>query len=50
VVVQFTSARQQVIQLRGAVVGRELRGEIWFVSASGSALQLGTFTAGRQGR
>jgi hypothetical protein len=48
VVVQFVTPRQQTLQLRAALGGRELRGDIWFVSPSGSALQLGTFTGTRR--
>lgn len=50
VVVQFTTPRRQVLQLRGALRAREISGDIWFVSGSGASLQLGTFTAARQGR
>ncbi len=49
VVVQFTSAAQPdaQIQLRGASARGTLRGDVWFVSASGATFQLGTFVATR---
>ncbi len=49
VVVQFTGQQESLIQLRGVVEGRVLRGEIWFTSGStGSSFQLGTFTSTRR--
>lgn len=46
VVVQFSQGTRGEIQLRGAVTGTTIRGEIWYVSGeSGSTFQLGTFTA-----
>jgi hypothetical protein len=47
-VVQFLSPQGATIQLRAAVQGTNLSGEIWYQSRqSGSSLQLGTFTARR---
>ena len=46
VVVQFSQGTGGDIQLRGALKGASIAGEIWYVSAeSGSSFQLGTFTA-----
>ena len=46
VVVQFSQGTRGEIQLRGALRGTTIRGEIWYVSGdSGSTFQLGTFTA-----
>lgn len=48
VIVQWTTPRGQVMQLRGMVQGRTFAGEIWFVSpTSGATFQVGTFTATR---
>jgi hypothetical protein len=50
-VVQFLSPQGATIQLRAAVQGTSLSGEIWYQSRqSGSSLQLGTFTAARTRR
>jgi len=50
VIVQFDTARDGVlIQLRGALSGSAIQGEIWYVSlSSGATFQLGTFTATRE--
>jgi hypothetical protein len=46
VVVEFLSANAGQIQLRGAVSGRTIQGEVWFLSgATGATFQMGTFTA-----
>ena len=46
VVVQWTTPRGQVLQLRGQLRGATLAGEVWFVSpASGATFQMGTFSA-----
>ncbi|MFI5206609.1 MAG: hypothetical protein ACHQX4_01205 [Gemmatimonadales bacterium] len=46
VVVEFASANSGEIQLRGALRGRTMQGEIWFLSgATGATFQMGTFTA-----
>ncbi len=46
VVVEFASANAGEIQLRGALRGRAIQGEIWFLSgATGATFQMGTFTA-----
>jgi hypothetical protein len=46
VVVEFASANSGEIQLRGALRGRTIQGEIWFLSgATGATFQMGTFTA-----
>jgi hypothetical protein len=46
VVVEFTSANAGEIQLRGAMHGRTIQGEVWFLSgATGATFQMGTFTA-----
>jgi hypothetical protein len=46
VVVEFASASAGEIQLRGAMRGRTLQGEVWFLSgATGATFQMGTFTA-----
>jgi len=46
VVVQWTTPRGQVLQLRGQLRGAILGGEVWFVSpASGATFQMGTFSA-----
>jgi hypothetical protein len=50
VVVQFSQGEHGQIQLRGAVTPRTIAGEIWYVSASGSTFQLGTFTAQKRSR
>lgn len=47
-VIQFRSRNEASIQLRGELRGREIRGEVWFVSIrSGATFQLGTFSATR---
>ena len=46
VVVQWTTPRGQILQLRGQLRGATLAGEVWFVSpASGATFQMGTFSA-----
>lgn len=46
VIVQFTGQQGNQIQMRGAVAGRRITGEIWYRSVStGSSFQLGTFVA-----
>lgn len=51
VVVMFTGQRGNRIQLRGAVDGTQIRGEVWFVSIeTGNTFQLGSFTAEKQRR
>jgi len=48
VVVQFTGQQGNHIQLRGAMSGNRMSGEIWYLSAgTGSSFQLGTFSAAR---
>jgi hypothetical protein len=49
-VIQFTQGQQSrgEIQLRGAVHGPRVAGEVWYVSnETGSTFQLGTFTGSR---
>jgi hypothetical protein len=53
VVVQFVQGQQSrgEVQLRGALRGAELQGEIWYVSnETGNTFQLGTFSATKSGR
>ena len=46
VVVQWTTPRGQVLQLRGQLRGSAIAGDVWFVSpASGTTFQMGTFRA-----
>jgi len=46
VVVQWTTPRGQILQLRGQLRGATLAGDVWFVSpASGATFQMGTFSA-----
>src|SRR5258708_1588228 len=46
VVVEFASANAGEIQLRGAMRGRTIQGELWFLSGStGATFQMGTFAA-----
>lgn len=48
VVVEFASANAGEIQLRGAMRGRTIQGEVWFLSGStGATFQMGTFTAAK---
>ncbi|MFI5280933.1 MAG: hypothetical protein ACHQU1_10575 [Gemmatimonadales bacterium] len=48
VVVEFASANSGEIQLRGAMRGRTIQGEVWFLSgSSGATFQMGTFTANK---
>lgn len=47
IVVQFTSAQGAQVQLRGALRGRTLSGDVWYLSDSGAGFQLGTFNATR---
>lgn len=48
VVVEFASANAGEIQLRGAMRGRTIQGEVWFLSAAtGATFQMGTFTAAK---
>jgi hypothetical protein len=47
IVVQFTGQQRNAIQMRGALAGNRISGEIWYTSESGSSFQLGTFTATR---
>jgi hypothetical protein len=49
VVVEFASANAGEIQLRGAMRGRTIQGEVWFLSgATGATFQMGTFTASKR--
>lgn len=51
VIVQFTGQQGAQIQMRGAVQGNRITGEIWYFSAgTGSSFQLGTFTAAKTTR
>jgi hypothetical protein len=46
VVVEFATANAGEIQFRGAMRGRTIQGEVWFLSGStGATFQMGTFTA-----
>ncbi len=46
VIVQFPNPRGDFVQLRGRLQGRELRGELWYLSMeTGATFQLGTFSA-----
>lgn len=48
IVVQFTGQQRNSIQMRGALTGSRLSGEIWFISTeTGSSFQLGTFNAAK---
>lgn len=46
VIIQFTGQQGNQIQMRGAVAGNRIQGEIWYRSVTtGNSFQLGTFTA-----
>ena len=48
IVVQFTGQQRNSIQMRGALTGNRLSGEIWYISTeTGSSFQLGTFNAAK---